>query len=91
MYLITSGSAVNVAIAAQAEQMAARKTFQENLSKNNAQLVELRDDKYGVKSAVFSPAGRQILTTTAKTVRLWDTKSSLLAKLELPSSDGSPA
>ena len=79
---------ISVAIAAQAEQMAARKTFQENLSKNNAQLVELRDDdKYGVKSAVFSPAGRQILTTTAKTVRLWDTKSSLLAKLELPSSD----
>ncbi|MEG4491205.1 CHAT domain-containing protein [Microcoleus sp. D3_18_C4] len=79
---------ISVAIAAQAEQMAARKTFQENLSKNNAQLAELRDDnKYGVKSAVFSPAGRQILTTSPKTVRLRDTKGNLLAELELPSDD----
>ncbi|MBD1828107.1 CHAT domain-containing protein [Microcoleus vaginatus GB1-A2] len=72
---------LSVAIAAQAEQIAARETFQESVSKNNAQLAELRDDKYGVKRAVFSPDGRQILTTTGTTVRLWHTKGNLLAEL----------
>ncbi|MEG4532303.1 CHAT domain-containing protein [Microcoleus sp. D2_18a_D3] len=73
---------ISVAIAAQAEQIAARKTFQENLSKNNAQLVELRDDQYGVTSAVFSPDERQILTTSGKTVRLWDTQGNLLTEFQ---------
>ncbi|MEG4920077.1 CHAT domain-containing protein, partial [Microcoleus sp. F10-D1] len=72
---------VSVAIAAQAEQMAALQTFRESVSKNSAQLAELRHDKYGVKRAVFSPDGRQILTTTGKTAHLWHTKGNLLAEL----------
>ncbi|MEG4249975.1 CHAT domain-containing protein [Microcoleus sp. Pol10D4] len=75
---------VSVAIAAQAQQMAALQTFRESVSKNNAQLAELRDEKYGVQRAVFSPDGRQILTATDKTVRLWDTKGNILTEFQAP-------
>ncbi|MEP6518287.1 CHAT domain-containing protein [Microcoleus vaginatus] len=75
---------VSVAIAAQAEQMAALQTFRESVSKNKAQLAQLREDKYGVKGAVFSPDGRQILTATDKTVRLWDTKGNILTEFQPP-------
>jgi len=72
---------VSVAIAAQAQQMAALQTFRESVSKNSAQLAELRDDKYGVQRAVFSPDSRQILTTTEQTVCLWNNSGNLLAQL----------
>jgi WD40 repeat protein/CHAT domain-containing protein len=74
---------VSVAIAAQAEQTAALQVFQENLSKNSAQLAELREDKE-VQSAVFSPDGWHILTTNGEIVRLWDSKSNLLTEFQVP-------
>ncbi len=72
---------VSVAIAAQAEQTAALQAFQENLSKNSAQLVELREDKE-VQSAVFSPDSRHILTANGEIVRLWDSKGNLLTEFQ---------
>ncbi|MEG4417236.1 CHAT domain-containing protein [Microcoleus sp. LAD1_D5] len=76
---------LSIAIAAQAQQMAALQTFRESVSKNNAQLAELRDDKYGFERAVFSPDGRQILTLSwDETIRLWDTKGTLLTEFQAP-------
>ncbi|MBD2043696.1 CHAT domain-containing protein [Microcoleus sp. FACHB-672] len=75
---------VSVAMAAQAKQTAALQTFQDNLSKNNAQLAALRDDKDQIRRAIFSPDGRQILTIghyPSATARLWDTHGNLVAQL----------
>ncbi|MBD2043697.1 CHAT domain-containing protein [Microcoleus sp. FACHB-672] len=74
---------VSVAMAAQAKQMAALQTFQESLSKNNAQLAELQENEE-VQRAVFSPDGRHILTTTEKIVHLWDNKGNLLSEFQVP-------
>ncbi|MEG4939690.1 CHAT domain-containing protein [Microcoleus sp. F4-D5] len=74
---------VSVAIAAQAEQMDALQTFQESVSKNSAQLAELREDKE-IQSAVFSPDGRYILTAIDQIARLWDTKGNLLTEFQVP-------
>ncbi|MEG3919575.1 CHAT domain-containing protein [Microcoleus sp. T3_A4] len=73
---------VSVAIAAQAEQMAALQTFQESLSQNNAQLAELQENQE-VQRAVFSPDSRHILTTTEKVVHLWDTNGNLLTEFQV--------
>jgi len=71
---------VSATITAHSEQLAARETFQEGVSKNNAQLAIFRGHKSDSTSAVFSPDGQQILTASREAARLWDTKGTLLTE-----------
>jgi WD40 repeat protein/CHAT domain-containing protein len=86
---------ISAAIAAQTEQISALGTFEESVSQNNAQILSL-EHPHEVRSAVFSPDGRYILTTSLgvlgalflgddlgddKVTRLWDTSGKLLIEI----------
>ncbi len=76
---------LSAALASQAEQMAALQTFQQGVSKNNAQLAEFRGHGSYVNSTKFSPDGQQILTASSdNTARLWDTNGNLLTVFQGP-------
>ena len=70
-------------IATQAEITIARQAFREDVSKNTAQLAVFQDRDSEFYSAIFSPDGKQILTTSPReTVKLWDRQGKILTRLK---------
>jgi len=73
---------ISAARIAQSQQKTARATLQASVSENNAQIAIFRGHKAAVRNASFSPDGREILTVSNHSARLWDRKGNLLANLQ---------